>query len=251
MPLTARNTCPTFRELLLSEMAACNADVLMAALALAAEDDALSTKSTVALPIESYSKRLDSLVTQMNFDITENAPHLPDAGATLTYLSSFLLGKMGYRVTEKPLELYSPYRIYMHRVLAQRCGTPEAIAIVLCSLLQRAAKAGVLQNVEVEVGIPAPGNAPLLRPIGSSDHCDADVKCVVTISTAHSPRAHQYLCTLQQLRKAAHARSLHKSVLKTRSQTTCRLTLCIELCGNGGAMETYGTCHCLAHSVSG
>ena len=85
---------------------------------------------------------------------------------------------MGYSVAEKPLELYSPYRIYMHRVLAQRCGTPEAISIVLCSLLQRAAAAGLLTRFDVQVGIPAPGNRAVLRQKDTHDHADADVKYV-------------------------------------------------------------------------
>lgn len=151
-------------------------DVLLAALALSAEDDAVATKSTCDLPVQSYSKRMDSLVTQLGYQIDANSPDLSDSRAVINYINSFLFDTMGYSVAEKPLELYSPYRIYMHRVLAQRCGTPEAISIVLCSLIKRATKAGLFGAFELEVGIPAPGFRPVLREVGTDDHKDADVK---------------------------------------------------------------------------
>lgn len=162
---------------LLDEMAGAPGDVLLAALALSAEDDAISTKSTCDLPVQSYSERMNSLVTQLGYQMDAHAPDLSEHSAAINYVTSFLFDTMGYTVAEKPLELYSPYRIYMHRVLAQRCGTPEAISIVLCSLLQRAAEAGLFAPFEVQVGIPAPGNHPVLRASGTQDHDEADVKC--------------------------------------------------------------------------
>lgn len=161
----------------MAEMTAEHGDVLLAALAISAEDDAVATMSTCDLPVHSYSKRMDSLVTQLGYQMDADAPDLSDSRAAIDYVTKFLFDTVGYTVAAKPLELYSPYRIYMHRVLAQRCGTPEAIAIVLSSLLQRAAVAALLEPFEVQVGIPAPGSYPLLRERGTQDHSHADVKC--------------------------------------------------------------------------
>lgn len=118
---------------------------------------------------------MDSMVVQLGYQLDADGLDLSDHRAAIDYVTSFLYETMGYSVAAKPLELYSPYRIYMHRVLAQRCGTPEAISIVLCSLLQRAVAAGLLAPFEIQVGIPAPGNPPLLRRSGTQDHADADV----------------------------------------------------------------------------
>lgn len=175
-------------------------DVLLAALALSAEDDSISTKSTCDLPVHSYSKRMDSLVTQLGYQLDAHAPDLSDHRAAIDYVTSFLFDTMGYAVAAKPLELYSPYRIYMHRVLAQRCGTAEAMAIVLCSLLQRAAKAGLCAPFEIQVGIPAPGNPPLLRASGTQDHADADVKYVPL--SVHVPH-HKQRCRVNILHVTA------------------------------------------------
>lgn len=35
------------------------------------------------------------------------------------------------------LEVYTPYRIYMHNVLPQTCGTPAALAAILSAVLSR------------------------------------------------------------------------------------------------------------------
>jgi hypothetical protein len=181
---TALGCC---RQELLNQMTDDQGDVLLAALALSAEDDAVSTKSTCDLPVHSYSKRMDSLVTQLCYQLETHRPDLSEHRAAIDYVTNFLFQTMGYCVAEKPLELYSPYRIYMHRVLAQKCGTPEALAIMLTTLLQRSAKAGLLPAFQVEVGIPDPGNRPLLRESGTQDHADADVKCEPFCCNARCP----------------------------------------------------------------
>lgn len=152
-------------------------DMLLAALHVAAEDDAASSKSTVPLPIDAFVKRVDSMVQQLGYHIEAENPNLEDPQDAVDFVVKFFFTKLGYRVAAKPLELYSQYRIYMNRVLAQRCGTPEALAIVLDGFLRRAADVGHLKNVEVELGIPEPGQLPVARLAGSDAHADVDVQC--------------------------------------------------------------------------
>lgn len=151
-------------------------DMLLAALHVAAEDDAASSKSTVPLPTQAFVKRVDSMVQQLGYHIEAVQPDLEDPQQAVDFVVDFFFAKLGYRVAAKPLELYSQYRIYMNRVLAQRCGTAEALAIVVCGLLQRAAAAGHIKEVEIEVGILEPGQQPLVRLAGSASHADADAK---------------------------------------------------------------------------
>lgn len=155
-------------------------DMLLAALHVAAEDDAASSKSTVPLPTKAFAKRVDSMVQQLGYHMDAVKPDLKDPQHAVDFVADFFFTKLGYRVAAKPLELYSQYRIYMNRVLAQRCGTPEALALVLCGFLHRAASAGLIGEVEVELGIPEPGQNPVLRVVGSAEHADAGMKYAPT-----------------------------------------------------------------------
>lgn len=151
--------------------------MLLAALHVAAEDDAASSKSTVPLPTNAFVKRVDSMVQQLGYHIEATNPDLTNPQDRIDFISKFFFTQLGYRVAAKPLELYSQYRIYMNRVLAQRCGTPEALAIVLEGFLKRAADAGHLDNVDIELGIPEPGYPPVARIVDSDCLSDADVRC--------------------------------------------------------------------------
>lgn len=167
-----------FREKLVAELTDPEGgDMLLAALHVAAEDDAASSKSTVPLPTDAFVKRVDSMVQQLGYHIEAVDPNLNNPQDAMDFVVNFLFTKLGYRVAAKPLELYSQYRIYMNRVLAQRCGTPEALAIVVHAFLRRAIDAGHLKNVEVEVGVPEPGQLPMVRVAGSDAHADANVRC--------------------------------------------------------------------------
>ena len=53
-------------------------------------------------------------------------------------------------------------RVYVHHVLAQRCGTPAAAAAVLISLLGRLRRTGKVSFGKTVVGFPAePGSRPV------------------------------------------------------------------------------------------
>eukprot|EP00892_Ulva_mutabilis_P010570 jgi/Ulvmu1/7886/UM004_0117.1 len=165
------------REHLVAELTdPAGGDMLLAALHVAAEDDAASSKSTVPLPTQAFVKRVDSMVQQLGYHIDAVQPDLDDQQQAVDFIVNFFFSKLGYRVAAKPLELYSQYRIYMNRVLAQRCGTPEALAIVLGGFLRRAADAGHIKRVDIELGIPEPGQQPVVRVAGSNNHADANVK---------------------------------------------------------------------------
>lgn len=159
------------------ELTSPGGDPVLAALHLAAEDDAVNTKSTVPLPTAAFSKRLDNLVDQLCNRIDAGNPDLCTPEAALSYLRDTLFGPMRFRVAQKKLELYSPYRIYMHKVLTQRCGTPEALAVLLAAFLQRAQQRGVVPEFQCELGVPAtPGQLPAVRPLGTSAPVE-DVRC--------------------------------------------------------------------------
>eukprot|EP00798_Chlamydomonas_sp_ICE-L_P011775 gene11775-14926_t len=53
---------------------------------------------------------------------------------------------------------YSPYRVYLHHVLAQRCGTPASVAAVLLTLLNRLTASGRVNFGPTVVGIPSSGS---------------------------------------------------------------------------------------------
>jgi hypothetical protein len=95
-------------------------DPFMWCLELAAEDDALSTHSVVELPVKSFEKRVDSLVTEF----VNN--YLPDDKAPLSVaraVEAYLFKTKGYTKADKQRvidnEMYSPFRVYMNNVLPQ------------------------------------------------------------------------------------------------------------------------------------
>lgn len=92
-------------------------DPVTAALHLAAEDDAFTSRSTVELPVAAFSKRLDNCVNSARGSTTvkEAASHKPQDA--LNALAHFIFRDLDYHAAlPQMLELYSPYRIYMQKV---------------------------------------------------------------------------------------------------------------------------------------
>lgn len=56
------------------------------------------------------------------------------------------------------MEVYSPYRVYMHNVLPQVCGSPAVISAILTAVLERLAARGFLP-ADVKVVLPMMGGA--------------------------------------------------------------------------------------------
>jgi hypothetical protein len=157
-------------------------DPVLAALHLAAEDDAVNTKSTVCLPVPAFSKRLDNLVAQLGGRLRSNDLDCSNPQTALDHLTDTLFGAMRFRCAVKRLELFSPYRIYMHKVLTQRCGTPEALAVLLASFVRRAQRAGHISDFDFKLGLPEkPGQLPCACVAGTKDMRDG-VRCDLYMS---------------------------------------------------------------------
>lgn len=71
---------------------------MMAALHLAAEDDAVETKSTVELPVAAFSKRLDVLVQALSNYLNDNKIALSDPDTAIQQCTDFLFDNMQYKV---------------------------------------------------------------------------------------------------------------------------------------------------------
>uniref|UniRef100_A0A7S1X0T8 Protein SirB1 N-terminal domain-containing protein n=1 Tax=Tetraselmis chuii TaxID=63592 RepID=A0A7S1X0T8_9CHLO len=156
------------RAALLDEMGKDDADidVVWAALHIASEDDAVQTRSVVKLPVASYSKRLDTMVEEL---IRLHLPKLgdsPSPKAMLDCVDNYIYDLMKYKLAEGWLELFSPYRLYAHNVLAQKCGTPLGLAVVHLGILQRLQCRGQLDGFDFELVLPSTGERPFAQVRG-------------------------------------------------------------------------------------
>lgn len=158
-----------------------DADVFEWCMQVAAEDDALSTHSVVELPVPMYAKRVDTLVTDfLARGLVEQVKEACAKEASLLEgdskyneqetlalalgraVEQFLFEEKKYTVASKQtvveLEVYTPYRIYMHNVLPQTCGTPAVLAAVLSAILKRLAAKGALPaEAPLKVVMPTMG----------------------------------------------------------------------------------------------
>eukprot|EP01023_Acetabularia_acetabulum_P060063 TRINITY_DN721_c0_g1_i1.p2 TRINITY_DN721_c0_g1~~TRINITY_DN721_c0_g1_i1.p2 ORF type:complete len:415 (+),score=61.85 TRINITY_DN721_c0_g1_i1:63-1247(+) len=133
-------------------------DAVMAGLYFSAEDDALATKSTVSLPVQSYSRRLDGIVNDLQMWIpSQEGFNDKQQDEKLQIIVQYLFNNCNYKVATEQMEQTSPYRLYMHNVLAQRCGTTAALAVLLAGYLLRAQKKGIINSNEWKLGLPETG----------------------------------------------------------------------------------------------
>ena len=157
------------REGFLAELEGPAPDAARCLLALAAEHDAISTRAVVPLPQASFSGRVDKLVEGALREAAA-AGGVDDPASVICACVDHLYGAARFRVAQADVEQASPYRTYMHNVLAQRQGTKEAVAAVLLSVLARA-EARIGRPLEYRLEIPAeaagrptavhaPGEAP-------------------------------------------------------------------------------------------
>ena len=157
--------CGPRRQDFLSEMQR-GGDPVLAALHLASEDDAVTSRSTVPLPVESFSKRLDSLISRAQHPLRQCGADAVAPEQALELLQRMLFDDFGFRAATHQLDLFSPYRVYMHKVLTQRCGTPAALAALLAAFVRRAQHGGLVKRFDVLLGIPGPGQLPRARVAG-------------------------------------------------------------------------------------
>eukprot|EP01025_Chloroclados_australasicus_P066317 TRINITY_DN9108_c0_g3_i1.p1 TRINITY_DN9108_c0_g3~~TRINITY_DN9108_c0_g3_i1.p1 ORF type:complete len:397 (-),score=46.52 TRINITY_DN9108_c0_g3_i1:252-1442(-) len=139
-------------------------DAVMAGLYFCAEDDALDTRSTVALPVDSYSQRLDNIVGDLVRWVQSQTDFQQlDQNKRLQRVVEYLFEQSNFTVATESLDQTSPYRLYMHHVLAQRCGTTAALAVLLSGYLLRVKQQGILQSGSWQVGLPKGGEYPVAR----------------------------------------------------------------------------------------
>eukprot|EP01024_Parvocaulis_polyphysoides_P046805 TRINITY_DN44270_c0_g1_i1.p2 TRINITY_DN44270_c0_g1~~TRINITY_DN44270_c0_g1_i1.p2 ORF type:complete len:396 (-),score=51.10 TRINITY_DN44270_c0_g1_i1:129-1316(-) len=139
-------------------------DVVMAGLHFSAEDDALATRSTVPLPVQAYSQRLDGIISDLQTWINspQNSYNNKNQDEKLQCVVQYLFDNCNYKVATESLDQTSPYRLYMHNVLAQRCGTTAALAVLLAGYLLRAQKKGIINSNQWRLGLPLiGGNYPI------------------------------------------------------------------------------------------
>ncbi|KAF5831384.1 hypothetical protein DUNSADRAFT_13200, partial [Dunaliella salina] len=140
-------------------------DVVMAALHLASEDDAIKTRTHIPLPVDSFSKRLDGLVVECGMRV------LPDHSQEeqLSLVLGHLYSTWGMKIATEMYEgSFSPYRVYMQNVLSQKCGTQASAAAVVHSLLKRLHNTGRL-NFRAKVAVPVdPTGLPVAAPPGKA-----------------------------------------------------------------------------------
>lgn len=123
-------------------------DIAMWAMQVAAEDDAIATHSVVELPVKPYLKRIDSMVTEF---VNNHLPQDAEDNVIARAVESFLYQTKKYRLAEKQVicdsAVYSPYRIYLHNVLPQKCGTPTSLAVILIEIFNQLKAQGAMKSV--------------------------------------------------------------------------------------------------------
>eukprot|EP00200_Dunaliella_tertiolecta_P006252 CAMPEP_0202351316 /NCGR_PEP_ID=MMETSP1126-20121109/8014_1 /ASSEMBLY_ACC=CAM_ASM_000457 /TAXON_ID=3047 /ORGANISM="Dunaliella tertiolecta, Strain CCMP1320" /LENGTH=387 /DNA_ID=CAMNT_0048943417 /DNA_START=215 /DNA_END=1378 /DNA_ORIENTATION=+ len=140
-------------------------DVVMAALHLASEDDAIKTRTHIPLPVDSFSKRLDGLVVECGMRVSPDHSQEEQLSLVLGHLYS----TWGMKIATEMYEgSFSPYRVYMQNVLSQKCGTQASAAAVVHSLLRRMHSTGRL-SFRAKVAVPLdPTGLPVAAPPGKA-----------------------------------------------------------------------------------
>ncbi|GAX75788.1 hypothetical protein CEUSTIGMA_g3231.t1 [Chlamydomonas eustigma] len=183
----ARNS----RSALMKQVAADDGmDLVLAGLHLAAEDDAIKTRTHIPLPVESFSRRLDNMVTECS----SLMPSGLSSTDQLDFAVGYLYDRWGLKIAKGMGDgEYSPYRVYINNVLTQKCGTPCASAALLSSFLYRMRRDGALAGLPSEplVGLPL-----LIAPSGSSASANSGS---ASASSTSSPDSSAHLAPVAAL----------------------------------------------------
>jgi hypothetical protein len=138
---TAKETWEPFvrasRAGLLDEVQKCrntkemlDCDVVLGSLFIAVEDDAFKSRTSVRLPQESYVARLKKLMNEFEQRDVERFGGVYDDRMILKALERYLYEEHQYRPPVGWMEAFSPYRTYLHHVIAQKVGIPAALAAI-------------------------------------------------------------------------------------------------------------------------
>lgn len=119
-------------------------DLARAALEVASEDDALVSHSPVALPVDSYLERLNSMAMEFARHHMPSYPHTPDA--VLSSLDNYLYGYKSFQRTSAS-HTGDARDSYLNMVLTRRLGNPALLAIVYSELVKVLKSWGVIEFV--------------------------------------------------------------------------------------------------------
>jgi hypothetical protein len=121
-------------------------DAVTASMHLAVEDDAVQGRTSVCLPREAYTKRMDKLVNEfVQRDLSYmSAEDKADADKMIEAVERYLFEEQQYRTPTGWREAFSPYRTYFHNVIAQKVGIPATLAAIYIGFLERLKAKGEL-----------------------------------------------------------------------------------------------------------
>eukprot|EP00241_Pyramimonas_parkeae_P005853 CAMPEP_0114237248 /NCGR_PEP_ID=MMETSP0058-20121206/7281_1 /TAXON_ID=36894 /ORGANISM="Pyramimonas parkeae, CCMP726" /LENGTH=425 /DNA_ID=CAMNT_0001349261 /DNA_START=202 /DNA_END=1479 /DNA_ORIENTATION=- len=156
-------------------------DLARAALYIAAEDDALVTHSAVELPVEQYTKRLESFATEIARHYIPALGSNPTADKVISVVDDYLFGVHKFQACGRSSELaygdvldhpgvWEDARdSYLNAVLTRRRGSPAAIAILYADVMQRLLLKGSvdfavrMQLPDTADAMPSPQVLPMIR----------------------------------------------------------------------------------------
>ncbi|KAI5059266.1 hypothetical protein GOP47_0025585 [Adiantum capillus-veneris] len=135
-------------------------DLARAALEVSSEDDALVSHSPVALPVDSYLDRLNSMAMEFASHHLPSHPSSPDS--VLSSLDNYMYGYKSFQRTSSSAN-GDARDCYFNMVLTRRLGNPAILAIIYSELVKILKSWGVIDFV-VDM-IPPEDKFSLPRPV--------------------------------------------------------------------------------------
>ena len=125
--------------------------LLETALWMGAEDDAVFSRGSVGLPVESYQARVNVMADELVVSeaVGEAGQGMREA---LEAIEHYVWEEKGFRCVSA-LGLQSGWRVYVHHVLAQKCGTPLSLCVVLKAVATALQERGVGAFAEAKSGM--------------------------------------------------------------------------------------------------
>lgn len=155
--------------------ASCSLDLARAALEVSSEDDALVSHSPVALPVDSYLDRLNSMAMEFASHHLPSHPLSPES--VLSSLDNYLYGYKSFQRTNAS-STSDARDCYFNMVLTRRLGNPAILAIIYSEVVRVLNSWGVIDFV---VDMRAPKNKlslpqPILRQSSQGSLEDASLQ---------------------------------------------------------------------------
>lgn len=141
-------------------------DLARVALEVSAEDDALVSHSPVALPVDSYLERLNSMAMEFAGHHMPSQARTPDA--VLCCLDNYLYGYKSFQRTSAS-HIGDARDCYLNMVLTRRLGSPAMLAVIYSELVKILNSWGVIEFV-VDMEVPK-DHSSLPHPVVRRDQC--------------------------------------------------------------------------------